>query len=127
LLRRFEESESAYERFLAIDPKSEEALSNLIALNVERFDLVRVHRYSLRLLELCPHSRVALQGLTLSAIEHGEYDTAAHHFTRLAKNSRAGGFAVDDEREGMVRYQLPQEVSSRLIRILYDQAKRKGT
>src|SRR5262249_5516061 len=40
-LRRFDEAEAAYESLLAIDPESEEALSNLVALAMEVFDRTR--------------------------------------------------------------------------------------
>ncbi len=60
LLRRFDEAETIYERLLAIDPKAEEALSNLIAMSMEVFDLSRVQKYSLQLLGIRPKSIVAI-------------------------------------------------------------------
>src|SRR5579863_8368593 len=61
LLERFDDAELQYERVLAADPKHAEAVANLVALSVERFDLERVDRYARRLLELDAHSTVALQ------------------------------------------------------------------
>lgn len=127
LLRRFEDAESAYERFLAHDPRSEEALSNLVALSVERFDLARVHRYALALLELSPHSRVALQGLTLAALEHGEYDTAARHFAHLARHSWPDDLSQEGTSGRVIRYELPPEASGHLHRIWRDLAERDKT
>jgi len=68
LLRRIDEAETNYERLLTLDPKSEEALANLIAMSLEVVDLGRVERYSGRLLELCPKSVAALNGLALVAL-----------------------------------------------------------
>ncbi len=62
LLRRLDEAEKLYERLLTIDPAAEEALSNLIAMSMEVFELARVQKYSQRLLEINSHSTVALQG-----------------------------------------------------------------
>ncbi len=56
-----------YETLLAAEPDSEEALSNLIAMNVERRDFERTSDYAERLLEICPQSTVALQGLATAA------------------------------------------------------------
>ena len=83
LLRRFEEAEAVYERLLAHDPKAEEALSNLVAISLEVFDLERVQRRSLQLLELNPRSKTALQGLALVALERGEDQTAAAYFSQI--------------------------------------------
>jgi len=82
LLRRFDEAEKLYERLLALDPDAEEALSNLIAMSMEVFELARVQRYSQRLLEINSRSLVALQGLSLAAIERFDYATAARYFHR---------------------------------------------
>src|SRR5579871_1545502 len=94
LLRRFDEAESTYERVLALDPRAEEALSNLIAMNIEVFDLTRIHRYSARLLKVRPKSVVALQGLVLVALEREEYEAAARHYSRLLEQtSENDGFS----------------------------------
>ena len=80
LLRRFDEAEKHYERLLTIDPSAEEALSNLIAMSMEVFELARVQKYSQRLLEINSRSTVALQGLALAAIERRDYPAAARYF-----------------------------------------------
>ncbi len=82
LLRRLDEAEKLYERLLAIDPAAEEALSNLIAMSMEVFELARVQKYSQRLLEINSRSPVALKGLTLTAIERLDYASAAPYFHR---------------------------------------------
>ena len=82
LLRRLDEAEKLYERLLTIDPAAEEALSNLIAMSMEVFELARVQTYSQRLLEVNSHSIVALKGLTLTAIERLDYAAAARYFHR---------------------------------------------
>lgn len=82
LLRRLDEAEKLYERLLTIDPAAEEALSNLIAMSMEVFELARVQTYSQRLLEINSHSTVALKGLALAAIERLDYSAAARYFHR---------------------------------------------
>lgn len=83
LLRRFDESEAQYLRFLELHPDSEEALGNLIALSMETFDLTRVERYAARLLRDQPGSVIALQALILVAFERRCYQSAAEHYGRL--------------------------------------------
>lgn len=87
MLRRFDESEIAYERVLALDGKAQEALANLIAMSMEVFDLERVLRYSRRLVEINPRSVPGLQGLTLVAVERGDMETAARHFSTLVEHA----------------------------------------
>jgi tetratricopeptide (TPR) repeat protein len=83
LLRRLDEAEKLYERLLTIDPTAEEALSNLIAMSMEVFELARVQTYSQRLLDINSRSTVALQGLALAAIERLDYTSAARYFHRV--------------------------------------------
>jgi superkiller protein 3 len=87
LLGRHHEAESAYQRLLESDPKSEEALSNLIALGMEAHDLENVRRYSLRLLELFPDSPTALQGLAAVALENREYEAAFKYCSRIVERA----------------------------------------
>jgi tetratricopeptide (TPR) repeat protein len=87
LLGRQHEAEGAYQRLLASDPKSEEALSNLIALCMEAHDLENARRYSLRLLELFPESPVALQGLAAAALENREYEAAVRYCSRIVERA----------------------------------------
>jgi tetratricopeptide (TPR) repeat protein len=115
-LGRFEEAEWAYQRHLVHDPESEEALANLIALNVERRDLERIEEYSRRLLELRPRSRAALQGLTLAALERRDYAAAARHYARLAEATQ--GEDPPPAGAGTVHYHLPPEAAGHLNRIL---------
>ncbi len=83
LLRRFEEARMAYSALLASVPNSEEALSNLIALDIETEDLKRVWDHSIRLLDISPHSTVALQGLATAAFGGSDYSAAAFYCDRL--------------------------------------------
>src|SRR5258706_3198360 len=106
LLGRTEEAELLYERILELEPGSEEALGNLIAMSMEVFDLARLQRYALRLAGRFPQSTVALQALALVAVERGDYETAAGHFDELMKNGPEDGFSASDEREDEIRYRL---------------------
>jgi tetratricopeptide (TPR) repeat protein len=83
LLHRFGEAGRAYELLLAADPNSEEALSNLIALNVETEDLDRVRDYSQRLLKISPQSPAALQGLATVALQRQDHHAAARYCDRI--------------------------------------------
>jgi len=85
LLRRLDEAEKLYERLLSMDPNAEEALSNLIAMSMEVFELARVQKYSQRLLEINSHSVIALQGLALTSIERLDYAAAADYFQRAVE------------------------------------------
>ena len=125
-LRRFDDAEILYRRLLELSPRADErtderageALSNLIAMCMEVFDLTRVHRYSSQLLELCPQSRVALQGLILVAVERREYSIAARYFARLAQY-HPESIVPGEERGGGARieYRLSSEVLARLNQI----------
>lgn len=114
LLRRFEEAEVLYERILELEPKSEEALGNLIAMSTEVFDLSRVHRYAMRLVGQSPQSAVALQALTLVAFERRDYETAAGYLDDLLKHSPQESFARSDEREDEIVYCLSEDDVARL-------------
>ena len=83
ILRRFDESETMYLRLLDAQPDSQEALSNLIAISMEVFDLARVERYADQLVKYHPASVVALQALTIVAFERRSYATAAESYRRL--------------------------------------------
>lgn len=84
-LRRFDEAENHYERLLAIDPYSEEALANMIAMAMEVFELARVQKYSQRLLELNSRSAAAYKGLALCAIERRDYPAASRYYQQVAE------------------------------------------
>jgi tetratricopeptide (TPR) repeat protein len=84
-LRRFDEAENHYERLLAIDPYSEEALANMIAMGMEVFELARVQKYSQRLLELNSRSAAAYKGLALCAIERRDYPSASRYYQQVAE------------------------------------------
>jgi tetratricopeptide (TPR) repeat protein len=87
LLRRFEEAESAYQRLLTSDPKSEEALSNLISMCIAARDLDGARRHSLRLLDISPQSTTALQGLAAVALERCEYEAAVRYCGRIVERA----------------------------------------
>ncbi|MGH9558053.1 MAG: hypothetical protein ACRD30_02355 [Bryobacteraceae bacterium] len=106
LLGRFEEALAAYESVLAVDSHHAEALQNLVAMSVERFDLEHVRRWSLRLLEIDPESPVALQGLVLVALERREYELAASYFSRLGDGAAW--------QEGAIEYRVTRERLARL-------------
>jgi tetratricopeptide (TPR) repeat protein len=110
-LRRFDEAEITYERVLELDPTTGEALSNLIAMSMEVFDLKRIQRYATRLIALSPQSTIALQGLALVAIERREYDAAARHFSRLIDWASEG--QVENGSDS-IEYRLSRAVVERL-------------
>jgi tetratricopeptide (TPR) repeat protein len=117
LLRRYDEAENLYQRLLALNPKNEEALCNLIAMSLEVFDLARVWRYSYQLLELSSQSRTALQGLVLVSVERREYNTAARYFARLVQHHPECLIARSKEDDdGSIKYRLSREVVERLNR-----------
>ncbi len=118
LLRRFDEAEALYEQVLELDSKFEEALSNLIAMSMEVLDLSKVQRYSLRLLEICPQSTTALQGLTLVAFERREFENAAGYFANLTENAPNGKLPHSDSDGDAIEYRLNGDDVARLSRTL---------
>ncbi|HEX5431860.1 MAG TPA: tetratricopeptide repeat protein, partial [Bryobacteraceae bacterium] len=110
LLGRFDEAESAYERLLALDPAAREALSNLIAMHVERFNLSRVEHYSLRLRELDPQAPAARKGLALVAIERREYQAAAQYCSEISGDDSGADASTD----GSIEYRLSWKVTGKL-------------
>ena len=113
LLRRFDEAEIAYERMLALDGKAEEALANLIAMSLEVFDLERLQRYSRRLVDINPSSVPGLQGLTLVAVERGDMETAARHFSTLAEHAPDSVRPTPDTSEDIIEYRLNRKAIDR--------------
>ena len=85
LLRHHDEAEAAYRRLLESDAKSEEALSNLLALCVETQDWGSVEHYAKRLLEISPQSVQAHRGLAAVALERQEFEAAVHHCGRIVE------------------------------------------
>jgi tetratricopeptide (TPR) repeat protein len=113
LLRRFDEAETAYERVLALDGRAEEALGNLIGLSLEVFDLERVWRFSRRLVDINKSSIPGLQGLTLVAVERGDMETAALHFSALAEHVREL-VPGSDSSEDIIEYRLNRKAIDRI-------------
>ncbi len=87
LLGRLDEAKGIYERLLIADPKSEEVLSNLIAMSIETHDLDAVRRFSMRLLDLSPQASVALRGLAAAALEQHEYEGAVRYCGRIVEQA----------------------------------------
>jgi tetratricopeptide (TPR) repeat protein len=87
LLGRWQEAEAAYQRLLISDPKSEEVLSNLIAMSIEAHDLEATTRYSTRLLDVCPRSTTALRGLAAVALERNEFEDAVRYCGRIVEQA----------------------------------------
>jgi tetratricopeptide (TPR) repeat protein len=83
LLGRFDEAAAAYESLLELEPNSEEALANLIAMSAETHDLEHVREYSQKLLSIAPESPVALQGLATVALERRDNHAAARYCDRI--------------------------------------------
>jgi tetratricopeptide (TPR) repeat protein len=117
LLRRLDQAEAAYERVLTLDPKAEEALSNMIAMSVEVFDLDRIQRYSRRLLDLNTQSAVALQGLVLVALERRDHKNAAAFFARVMELESETIYAPPLKNgDGSIEYRLSRDVVDGLTR-----------
>ena len=87
LLRRFDEARAAYERLLQWDPKCEEALTNLIALEIGAGELDEARRSAMRLLDMSPHSTVALQCLAAVALENREYEAVVRYCGRIVEQA----------------------------------------
>jgi tetratricopeptide (TPR) repeat protein len=87
MLGRLHDAEIAYQRVLALDSKSEETLSNLIALYMEAHDLENARQYSMRLLEISPESLTALQALAAIALEDRQYDSAVRYCSRIVERA----------------------------------------
>jgi len=85
LLQRYEEAARVYEAALARAPESEEALSNLIALQIETGDVDRLREYSQLLLKSDPESPAALQGLATAAFEASDHHAAARYCDRIVQ------------------------------------------
>jgi len=83
MLRRFDEAGRVYETVLAAQPDCEEALSNLIAMSIQRRDFERTEDYSSRLLEIHPQSTVALQGLATAAFGSADHAAAASYCDQI--------------------------------------------
>ena len=83
LLGRFDEAEATYDGFLEFEPNSEEALSNLVAMNIQagRHELARGH--ALRLLEISPDSTAAHKCLAAVALHQDEFETVVRHCGRI--------------------------------------------
>jgi len=114
LLRRFEEAEATYERVLTLDPKAEEAYTNLIAMSMEVFDLERVQRYSQRLMAVNPASLIGLQGITLVAIERGEVDNASRNFFKIVESAPDSIRTSGHDSDGSIEYRVSRKVIDRL-------------
>lgn len=114
MLSRWEESTALYEHVLKVRPKCEEALANLIALSVERFDLRRVEQFALELLSQDPDSLIALQALTMVSFERRNYQQASDYFFRWEANLPEGGIPP---REDAIQYRLSRENVERLAEL----------
>ena len=77
----------AYSALLTSDPNSQEALCNAIAMGIETKDLKRVWDHSMRLLDISPHSTVALQGLATVAFGGSDYAAAASYCDRILESA----------------------------------------
>ena len=82
-LERFEEAGRVYETVLDAEPGCEEALSNLVAMSIERRDFARTSDYSSRLLDIREDSTVALQGLATAALGSSDHPAAASYCERI--------------------------------------------
>lgn len=82
-LERFEEAGRVYEALLAAEADSEEALSNLIAMSIERRDFERTTDFAERLLEIHPHSMAALQALATAALGSSDHPAAAFYCDQI--------------------------------------------
>ncbi len=86
LLHHYEEAGEAYRRLLESDPRSEEVLSNLLALSIETQDWDGAEHYATELLAVSPNSLQANQGLAAVALERREFEAAVHHCGRIVEH-----------------------------------------
>src|SRR5205807_2228772 len=63
----------------------EDALVNLVALNMQRKDYDRIRKHAERLLKLNPSSQAALEGLSTAAFATEAFAEAAQHYSRLVE------------------------------------------
>jgi len=80
---RHAEAATCYRRVLARNPRSEDALANLVAMFQEKRDLDSLRRYAAMLAELRPDSRTAVEALATVAFAEGDYAAAAWHCRAL--------------------------------------------
>lgn len=106
MLGWFHQAEQDYAQVLSVEPNHEEALSNLIAMSVELFDLDRLEHYSRWLLDVNGKSAPALQGLAVVALERRDYDAAAHYFSYIVPANGPEGDAIE--------YRVSREIADRL-------------
>jgi tetratricopeptide (TPR) repeat protein len=81
----FEGAVKAYEALLAIDPRSEETLLNMISLGLQQKNFGLIETYSKRLLEIKADVPQALEGLAVAAFAGGDFSTAEKHYKRLTE------------------------------------------
>jgi tetratricopeptide (TPR) repeat protein len=84
-LRRFDESEAAYQGLLQSGQQVEEVLTNLVALSAEIPDWEAVQHYASRLIELSPQCVPALQGLAAVALERSDFGAAVQYCGRIVE------------------------------------------
>ncbi len=114
--RRFDEAERAYSHALILDPQLVEALSNLVAMSLEVFDLQRIQKYSRRLLEMVPDSKIALQGLIMVSLERQELGEAAKAYAQFLQ---VPAESMPKKSDGpAAAYRLSAEVLNRLKSLL---------
>ncbi len=87
LLHHYDEAVAAYRRLLESDARSEEVLSNLLALSVETQDWDAVQHYATRLLEISPQCLQAQQGLAAVALERLEFEAAVQYCGRIVEHA----------------------------------------
>ncbi len=106
LLGRLDEAEAAYLRVMEQKP-DEEALANLVALAVEKFDLERLERYSRKLVEMNAAATVGWHGLLVVTVERRDYESAAAYLERAES-----GRAIEDE--SAIQYRMSGQLADRL-------------
>jgi tetratricopeptide (TPR) repeat protein len=90
-LGQLEEAAKLYDLILQRDPESEEPLSNLVLIGMQKQDFDMVREYSERLLDLKPDSTVALEGLAAWASAAGDHALTAK-FCNLLVSAVPGHF-----------------------------------
>ena len=90
-LGQLEEAAKLYDLILQRNPESEEPLSNLVLIGMQKQDFDMVREYSERLLDLKPDSTVALEGLAAWACAAGDHALSAK-FCNLLVSAVPGHF-----------------------------------
>jgi len=112
-LNRVEQALNCFDQCWSDAAQGQAAFGKGVALQLlRRFD-ERVWRFSRRLVDINKSSIPGLQGLTLVAVERGDMETAALHFSALAEHVREL-VPGSDSSEDTIEYRLNRKAIDRI-------------